>query len=373
MTARVDDALEIGRLAALSPLEYEREREAVAKRLGVRPRVLDKQVGEARRGAGLGNGHDSEGIPGGLPVIRVNRGERHFAAAAGGAAVKAAGCEIYVRGAKLMRIALLPGKTANGEDLLTAGLLPVTHAALGRMLGFAAWWERVNWKGEIGRIDPPKEVVEQLHDMAGEWPFAALNGVITCPTLRPDGSLLAAPGYDAATGLFLTNSLALPEIPAAPTKHQARAALALLLGLLGEFPFADEVSKAVACSQLITPVVRAALAPVVPLHLARAPHSGTGKSFLADVSALIATGQPCPVIAADEGLDETEKRLIGAVLAGRPDHQSRQLHRHPQRRGAVPDHRTADAGIAAPGGLRYAADRQCGHGLRQRQQPDYRR
>jgi hypothetical protein len=161
MTTRVDDALEIGRLAALPPLEYERERELAAKKLGVRPRVLDKQVSEARTRAGLGNGHHPEGIPGGLPVIRVNHGERHLAATGGAAAVRDAGCEIYVRGARLVRIAMLVGKTATGEELRVPGMLPVTHAALARVLGGSALWEKTNWKGEIVRIDPPIELAEQ--------------------------------------------------------------------------------------------------------------------------------------------------------------------------------------------------------------------
>jgi putative DNA primase/helicase len=318
MSDRIDDMFEVGRLAALSWIEYEREREAVARKLGVRPHVLDKAVGDARR-ANPGNGHDPNGgIPGGLPVIRVGRGERHLAATAGAAALPAAGCEIYVRGTGLVRIALLPGKTANGEDLLVPGVLPVTPASLTRMLGGAALWEKINWKGEVQRIDPPKEVVEQIHDMAGEWPFAPLNGVITCPTLRLDGSLLAAPGYDPVTGLFLVGSLSLPVIPSAPSKDDAVAALARLRELLAEFPFVDDASVAVACSQLITPVVRAAVAPAVPLHLIRAPQSGTGKSYLADLASLIATGKPCAVIAADKNLEETEKRLVAAVMTGRP-------------------------------------------------------
>jgi putative DNA primase/helicase len=57
---------------------------------------------------------------------------------------------------------------------------------------------------------------------------------------------------------------------------------------------------------------------VAPLHLVEAPQPGTGKSYLANLAALIATGKPCAVIAVDKTLEETEKRLIGAILCGHP-------------------------------------------------------
>jgi putative DNA primase/helicase len=46
-----NDDVEIARLAALSPLDYERERETAAKRLGCRPAILDRLV-ETKRGSG---------------------------------------------------------------------------------------------------------------------------------------------------------------------------------------------------------------------------------------------------------------------------------------------------------------------------------
>lgn len=45
---RAEDALEIARLAALDPLDYEREREAIAERMGCRVSVLDDLVKRAR-------------------------------------------------------------------------------------------------------------------------------------------------------------------------------------------------------------------------------------------------------------------------------------------------------------------------------------
>ena len=72
------------------------------------------------------------------------------------------------------------------------------------------------------------------------------------------------------------------------------------------------IDRAVALSGLITAVARGGL-PVAPLHVFRASTPGTGKSLLVDVAATIATGRPCPVIAAGKDAEETEKRL-GALL-----------------------------------------------------------
>jgi hypothetical protein len=54
------------------------------------------------------------------------------------------------------------------------------------------------------------------------------------------------------------------------------------------------------------------------MHAARAPAPGSGKSYLWDLVAAIAIGQPMPVIAAGRDEEETEKRLGAALMAGRP-------------------------------------------------------
>ena len=54
--ARPDDDAEIARLAALPPLDYEREREAAAGRLGCRVVILDRLVAGVRDGAGAAEG-----------------------------------------------------------------------------------------------------------------------------------------------------------------------------------------------------------------------------------------------------------------------------------------------------------------------------
>src|SRR5262249_42701429 len=157
------------------------------------------------------------------------------------------------------------------------------------------------------------------------WRFPHVNGIITTPTLRPDGSLLADPGYDTETELYLAPGFQIPAIPEHPTKDQALAALKLLIDPLSEFGFKRSgggehelrLNRSVALSGLLTPLVRGSL-PTAPLHLIRAHMAGTGKSYLVDTAAMIATSRRCPVTTAPKSVEETEKRLGSIVLSGIP-------------------------------------------------------
>jgi putative DNA primase/helicase len=253
-----------------------------------------------------------------LPKIPVVAGRRHEAADAGLAAMHAAGVEFYQRDRSLVTCCIVKAKASNGELIRVPGIMPVTLPALSRALGKSARWEKLNWKGSLIAIDPPNDVVQQIAAMTGDWPFPPLSGVIGTPTLRPDGTLLAAEGYDSATGLVLLAPPRMRAVPLAPSRSEALEALAFLGRLLTEFPFADDASRSVALSMLMTPVLRGALFPAVPLHAATAPAAGTGKSYLQDLASAIATGERCAVVAVAPNLEETEKRLIGAVLAGYP-------------------------------------------------------
>jgi putative DNA primase/helicase len=203
---------------------------------------------------------------------------------------------------------------------MVPGIVPLVAAALGRALALAANWERFDGRvRDWRRIDPPAAIAEQILGLVGdELPFPPLAGVITCPSLRPDGSLLIEEGYDGLTGLYLAGTIALPRLPEHPSRDEAEAALQRFLDLLEEFPFVDEASRSVAVSMLITPPARAAIGPAVPMHAITAPAPGTGKSYLCNLASFIASGKPCPVLSVDRSLEETEKRLIGALLAGHP-------------------------------------------------------
>ena len=271
--------------------------------------------------------HDQKGRA--KPPIRLLAGELHIAATAGEAAIIASGQPLFQRGNTLVRPVIRVVAASRGRTTTAACLGEQNVYALIDMFSEAARWERFDGRSkEWICVNPPMQVAQILLARQGQWNFPSIAGVITCPTLKPDGSVLMADGFDAQTRLFhiVDDTLKLhPELHA-PTLALAERALALLNELLGEFPFVklkgpdgkeSHVAQAVALSALITPIVRGALS-VAPLHAFRATAPGSGKSYLADVVSAIATGRLCPVIAAAPDEAETEKRIAGLLLAGYP-------------------------------------------------------
>src|SRR5262249_21364844 len=136
----------------------------------------DRQLRRAWDRAGSG--------PDNLPMITVVAGLRHEAADAGIAALHKAGVPLYQRDKSLVRVCMVAAKTAHGEITYTPGIIDVGHAYLSRALGRVARWEVLDRHGDSIRVDPPRPIVEQIADMAGEWPFNVLTGVTGTPTMR---------------------------------------------------------------------------------------------------------------------------------------------------------------------------------------------
>lgn len=250
-----------------------------------------------------------------LPVIRVVAGELPSVVDEAEDSVIKSKRPVFVRAGELVRpiTDILPA--AKGRMTTVGKLKGFCTDSLLDLLGQTAAYERFDARSKDWvRTDPSTKIASTLLAREGAWRLPSVAGVIVTPTLRPDGSLLCAPGYDPVTRLYLASdsALDLPPIPRSPTKADAEQALRLLVDLISAFPFVGAVDRAVALSGIITAVVRGAL-PIAPLHAIRAHTPGTGKSLLVDVASTIATGRPCPVIAAGKTEEETEKRL-GALL-----------------------------------------------------------
>jgi len=181
-------------------------------------------------------------------------------------------------------------------------------------------------KDEIRPVDCPTRIATHLIARC-EWEhFPVLTGVINTPTLRPDGSILDTPGYDDETGLlFIPEGIDFGKIPLNPTKDDAHEALDLLLDLLRDFPFEENESdgdyqntnRSVALSSILTAQIRKSI-PTAPIHGFSAPKMASGKSLLADVVALITSGNCCTMLSHAENEAEEKKRLIAVLLEGDP-------------------------------------------------------
>ena len=254
------------------------------------------------------------------PVIQVAAGRLDRLATQAEAVVKASGLPVFQRGTTLVQPVTTELPASRGRMTVAAGLTELSQPAMIDLFSAVARWERYDKRSEEWLpTDPPMMVAAVYLSRVGKWKLPRLAGVVTTPTLRPDGSVLTAAGYDAATRLYQVPdpALRLPPMASKPTQADAAAALTSLRALLAGFPFVSDVDRAVALSLLITPVVRGALS-VAPLHAIKAHTAGTGKSYLVDLSSAIATGRACPVVAAAANADETEKRLVGLLLAAFP-------------------------------------------------------
>jgi putative DNA primase/helicase len=258
------------------------------------------------------------GLSLGLPIIEVRQGRIAAVIEEAEAALIACGVPIFERAGVLVEpiVSTLPASHRRETDVvLLRRLAPenVIYLLNRYAAGFAKWDVR---KKDLVAINPPREIAMGLL-AKGRWRFPNVAGVITTPTMRPDGSLLVEPGYDKATQLYLMpdRGLGALAIPDEPSRNDALAALAFLDALLDEFPFVTPIDRSVGLSALMAPVLRGAF-DVGPFHLFRAPRMGSGKSYLMEIVSTIVSGQACPVIAYVKSREEMEKRLGALILEG---------------------------------------------------------
>ncbi|MFN0184439.1 MAG: hypothetical protein ACKVQR_11545, partial [Aquabacterium sp.] len=240
------------------------------------------------------------------PTIRVVAGEIHRV-------VDAAERELaqsrrhYQRGGLIVTVITDPGtRETRVQD--------ISPPALVRALAGAATWERFDLRAEDWvRVDPPGRHTAVLFDSTSYHHLPVLHGLTRQPYLRPDGSLMTAAGYDAATGMFGVFDAREFSIPATPTRAQAEAALALLTDLLAEFSFAADTDLAAALVAMLTAAVRPSLANAPMFHV-RAHMAGSGKSYLCELITAFATpqrGTPTTFPGDDE---ECRKLLLAELL-----------------------------------------------------------
>lgn len=231
-------------------------------------------------------------------------------------ALLATGMPIFSRAGTLVHPVIETIQAADNCKTAVARLRPFCANSLIEWIADAALFRRFDAKRNCW-VDagPPRQIVASLLAREGRWSIPRVTGIITTPTLRADGSLLADPGYDARSELYLLPGLGALTMSENPTREQALAALTKLTDLLAEFSFIGPIDRAVALSGLLTALVRGSLT-TAPMYLIHAHTPGTGKSYLIDLIAMIATGRLCPVISAGKTEEETEKRLGSVLLSG---------------------------------------------------------
>ena len=228
---------------------------------------------------------------------------------------------VYQRGSLLVRVAGIPEPRVTRSVRRHGGaltIIPLDKATLVELLTSAARWETLNPKTkEYRAINCPKTIAEGLLARAGNWRFPVLAGIAEAPYMI-DGHIYDVSGYEPRTGAYLTlGDNGFPEIPRKPTRAEAEEALRILKEVVKDFPFVAEVDVSVWISALLTTFARLGLRSA-PLFGITATVMATGKSLLADLISIIATGRRASVMSHVRDHNEEKKRLLSILMEGDP-------------------------------------------------------
>jgi hypothetical protein len=247
---------------------------------------------------------NDDGNPG-VPRIEVSGNPdaiRKLKAALGARAIP----DLYVTGGRPVRIERVSGTLAvdlDGDAPLPVAATPLTPPLLAFLLAAHTYTYRLRVSADdAGRklfteeeTTPAPGVLSAA--LAGaEWPSVpTLAGIIGTPVLRRDWTLLQEPGYDPASGLYLSPTVMLPPIPARPDSAQVADAWAFIVTtLLGDFEWEDSASLANYIGLMVTPFLRRPLRALVPLAIVSASAPSSGKSLLSALIGLLVGQQTVP-------------------------------------------------------------------------------
>jgi hypothetical protein len=250
------------------------------------------------------------------PTILVSADEQAMA----DAAIKAlaGGADVYQRAGTLVdvtRDVRPPSFLERPAGSPSIRVLPA--ARLRELIAASATIEKVDRRsGATVRAHVPQWLVGAV-GARGEWPgIRPLAGVTEYPVMRPDGTVLERPGYDAATGLVLEPTATFPRVPASPSREHAIAAARELLEFVADFPFASDAHRSAWLTIPLTLVARPAIPDCTPLVLIDANTPGAGKTLLAEVGVAMVTGRPLPRMTQAAADEETRKRITSLAIAG---------------------------------------------------------
>ncbi len=174
------------------------------------------------------------------------------------------------------------------------------------------------WRKGSRLVRPSKDITSTLAKRR-EWPqLRPLEGVVESPSFLPTGQVLSSPGYHAETGLLYMSETDFPTIPQRPTKQQVARAAKTLIDPLCDFPFLSEADRSVVVMTILSLLARPAYQGPAPAVTFRAPVPGSGKSLLAHVVSIVATGECAPAMSQPGNDEESRKRITALALEGTP-------------------------------------------------------
>lgn len=276
---------------------------------------IDGVNADAANGGGSGGG-------GRLPVICYKAGNLPDIVDQAEAALIASEHDpIYQRGPLLVRVVRREAISLRNFErpVKFLGVTTVDKHYLGEQFCRCATWKRWDSRAEDWRpSDAPEKIAQHYMARGGHWRLRHLNGTISAPTLRPDGSLLQKEGYDTATGTYYDAcGVTFKPVPDDPTKKQMHDAADRLFRAVDSLPFVSPADASVMVSLMLTSLVRRSL-PSAPMGAITAPTPGSGKTLIADCIATLATGTVAPATQFPNDDQEAEKVVLSVLMAGMP-------------------------------------------------------
>lgn len=302
---------EIERLARLDAASCAAQKRDAAKMLGMSPPDLDKLV--KARWKRL-----NPRKPSAKPEIELIVGQTERIVNEVQALLIASNRRLYQRGTLIVSTGFIKMKTWDKKDVIVQVIEDRGTPALLEDMEVVAQFVARDKEGDLHPVDPPARVALTLKDRKSRLRFPIITGIVNCPSIEVDGTLLDRPGYDPATGvLFDPLGVKFPRVPDFPTKAMAETALERILRAYKTFSFNSHDDKAVMTSGVLTAVARRGL-PFAPMHAFDAPVAGSGKSKLVDIICIIATGRRAGVMSQGDKPEEFTKALGAMLMRGDP-------------------------------------------------------
>lgn len=161
---------------------------------------------------------------------------------------------------------------------------------------------------------PPRLLLEMMvHTPPLDLPI--LERICAAPMLDKDGRVLATDGYVAEHRMFmeLAPSVRTLTVPDAPTRDEVNDCRDLLEEIVADFPFATEADRTHFFATLFLPFVRTLIDGPCPATLFEAPMPASGKSLLATVISILATGVG-PATTTWSGNEEEQRKALFAIM-----------------------------------------------------------
>lgn len=166
---------------------------------------------------------------------------------------------------------------------------------------------------------PPKPMVDAILERGAYGDtIRVLRGVVTCPTLRLDGSVCQVAGYDPATQLVYQPNDSYPVIGDQATRDQALDDVAQLRSIVSDFCFETDADFSAWLAMVITMTCRHLVDGCVPLFSVQANIRGAGKSLLVDVANIIAYGRPAARKVYTDDDNEMRKAITSVLMENIP-------------------------------------------------------